>query len=190
MSFIAINACQWYRCLRLWEVQENQWCFWRSHQETTKMAISFTGGDRGGGQNKEHFGLSFQCDISNADKNWHSEGTWPCKQPFHGVFQNLTSHEEVKYVKRQGEGGRASSKLPFLVCHFNMTRPMRTKIGTMKLLDPGNKPNIKTVFFLKICKFDPTQRGQSSKFDLISFPKSRFGLLFGSRWSNVEKIAQ
>ena len=143
---------------------------------------------QGRGQNKEHFGLSFQCDISNADKNWHSEGTWPCKQPFHGVFQNLISQEEVKYVKRQG--GRASSKLPFLACHFNMTRPMRTKIGTMKLLDPGNKSNIKTVFFLKICKFDPTQRGQSSKFDLISFPKSRFGLLFGSRWSNVEKIAQ
>ena len=117
-----------------------------------------------------------------------------------------------------GEEGRTTS---ILVCRFNETYLMRTKIGTVKELDPVNNPFtaffkiwphtkrsnmskgrgrgaeqvanchfwfvisiwhdqcgqklarwsyltlgtsliLKRCFFLKICKFDPTQRGQSS----------------------------
>jgi hypothetical protein len=37
----------------------------------------------------------------------------------------------------------------------------------VKQLDPGNKP---VTTFFKICLFDPTPRGQSSKFDQILPP--------------------
>ena len=52
-----------------------------------------------------------------------------------------------------------------LACHSDPAGPMWTKIGTVKQLDPGNKPV--TEFFFKIGKFDLAQRGQSSKLVLL-----------------------
>jgi hypothetical protein len=56
------------------------------------------------------------------------------------------------------------SKNHVLACRSDPAGPMWTKIGTVKRLNPRNKP-IKR--FLKMCKFDLTWRGQTSKFDLI-----------------------
>ena len=49
-----------------------------------------------------------------------------------------------------------------MLCCSNVALSIRTQIGTVKQLDPGNKPA--TAFFQKLQIY---QRGQSSKFDLI-----------------------
>jgi len=46
-------------------------------------------------------------------------------------------------------------------CHSDSAGPTWTKIGTVKQIDPGNKP---LAAFLKKLQIDPTPEGQSSKF--------------------------
>ena len=46
-------------------------------------------------------------------------------------------------------------------CHSDSAGPTWTKIGTVKQIDPGNKP---LAAFLKKMQIDPTPEGQSSKF--------------------------
>ena len=52
-----------------------------------------------------------------------------------------------------------------LACLSEPACPIFTKIGTLKQRDPGNK---RVTAFFQMCKFDPTRRGQISRFDLIS----------------------
>jgi hypothetical protein len=52
-----------------------------------------------------------------------------------------------------------------LACRSDPTRPIWTKMGTTKQLDPKNNP---VTAFLKFRKIDLTRRGQRSKFDQIS----------------------
>ena len=51
-----------------------------------------------------------------------------------------------------------------MACRSDSAGPTWTKIGTVKQLDPGNKP---LAAFLQNLQIDPTPEGQSSKFDLI-----------------------
>jgi len=53
-----------------------------------------------------------------------------------------------------------------LACRSDSAGPTWTKIGTVKQLDPGNKP---LAAFLRNLQIDPTPEGQSSKFDKKKF---------------------
>ena len=58
------------------------------------------------------FGLSFGFGWSDVDKNWHSEAK----------FDLILTRNHAS------------------ACHSDPAGPMWTKIGTVKQLDPGNKP--------------------------------------------------
>ena len=68
------------------------------------------------------------------------------------------------------------SKYHVLACRSDTAGPMWTKIGTVKRLDPRNKP-VKA--FFKNCKIHLAWRGQMSKFDLI-LPRNH-GLAYRSK---------
>ena len=60
-------------------------------------------------------------------------------------------------------------------CHSDSAGPTWTKIGTVKQIDPGNKP---LAAFLKKLQIDPTPEGQSSKFQKNFWGQTFFSFFF------------
>ena len=78
-----------------------------------------------------------------------------------------------------------------LACHSDSAGPMWTKIGTVKQLDPGNKP---LAAFLRNLQIDPTPEGQRSKF--LPFLGTRNNVLAchsdsaGPMWTKIGTVKQ
>ena len=62
-----------------------------------------------------------------------------------------------------------------MACHSDSAGPTWTKIGTVKQIDPGNKP---LAAFLKKMQIDPTPEGQSSKFQKNFWGQTFFSFFF------------